>query len=358
MMRKLNIVFFICIAVTLLLPGCADQTYYWEEEIHLGKVCPDSNRVQMLHAEKIQLTEEHIYARRFYVLGDSLLVIENKPSDKVPFIELCAFPSGETRSRFLRRGNGPGEMLMIDTFLDAGRILVHDFQRERYFSFAPDSCLRGFFPKDIIDLLHAPKCPYALEYEPGKLLLLNPSCFESEQLKIKNQSTRFYVYDYENQTMLYGKGKGKYDTYNVSQGWIMASKDKDRIVFASLMYPMVEIYDYGLNPIRRFIWEEEFIPKYKVDEYGVSFQKKKGCLAFGSIACHGGDLYLTFTGSYYRGENKMKSHIVKMNWEGEILNVYRTPVYISRLSFSQEGNVFYASGYDEEAVPQLYKLYE
>ena len=70
-------------------------------------------------------------------------------------------------------------------------------------------------------------------------------------------------------------------------------------------------------------------------------------------------IYFTYTGAYRKwgDTKKFPSYILKIDWEGHLLQTYKAPVEISTISASwNEPDTFYGSIKDEEGNPKPVKL--
>ncbi len=199
------------------------------------------------------------------------------------------------------------------------------------------------------------KSPFATYYDAGTLIELNPYCFKDDGLRIDNGEPRFLLCKIGESISCSERFDGKYDAYNVSQGDIVVNQQRDRVLYASLEFDRFEIYDYRLNPLRCVEGPVKLIPRYKVVNGSISFNK---VVLYSYLAAYPTEdfVYLSYIGDYYRKRcQELKAYIFKFDWDGNLVESFDAGHYINKISIASDGT-FYCNGYDDDGTAVLWKL--
>ncbi len=310
-----------------------------------------------LKATQVVSADDYIAAKKMWVYRDSILTVLNKPVKDGYFLELANLYTKEKYGSFIHYGNGPAEMLNVSAVLCNGRMLVRDFAKYQIARFDVDSVLADksyvSTPVRYSDNAGSPSVNYL---DDDRLIMLNPYYFENAEMKISNGESRFIVGEVNSKFTLLTEGGKKYYSYNVEQGDIIVNYEKDRVIFASLFCPRVEIYDCQLNPLKLLTGPDDMDIKYAIEDGSVYFHHLPYAY-MGSAEAEDG-VYLLYIGDFFRDEDYsgMQTFIFKFDWDGNILQSYHCDRYLHSLSLSSEENVFYCGGHDENGSNVLFKL--
>ena len=296
-----------------------------------------------------------IYAQKIYICEDSIAVVCNKNSEW--FLELYNLNENRLLKNFLRRGNGPGEMLDVNFFFNNDTITVEDFQKDRiavipiHDAVYDDSYKPELSPLSVLS-------QYKLPYK-GRLLALNPYCFINKEYSINNDGPRFIVSD---SNYVYKETESyKYQTYNVSYSSFFISFANDRIVYVCNKEPVLELYDTNLNPIKQIFGPEmQSRQKYMIEENGNVCFLNTIPYAYSSFCYNDNFFYVCYNGNFLSYKNDfdtsvLKSWIFKFDWDGNFIDSYYIDHYVKSMSLSNDGRYIYAFGTDREGENVFYK---
>ncbi len=310
-----------------------------------------------LEATQVVSGDDYIAAKKMWAYKDSILVVLNKPVKGGYFLELANLYTKEKYGSFIHYGNGPAEMLNVNAVLNSGRMLVRDFAKYQIARFDIDSALTDkSYICDPVSFSNNAGSPFVNFLDDDRLIMLNPYYFENPKMKISNGESRFIVGDAGSKFTLLTEGSKKYYSYNVEQGDIIVSNEKDRVIYASLFTPRVEIYDYQLNPLKLLTGPDDMNIKYAIEDGRVYFYDIPYAYMGSAVAEDG--FYLLYIGEFLGDEDyqRMQSYIFKFDWDGNILKSYHYGQYLNSISLSAEDDVFYCSGHDENGSNVLFKL--
>ena len=311
-------------------------------------------------ADSIQLPEEFIAAQRYLVYNDSVLIVRNRTVKSHPLLQCYNLRSRKPIADLFLFGNGPGEMLKLTARLQ-GNILVADDHMKRQVAFLDMDSL-------LLDTNYKPKmrkyqamphriCPY----RGDSMLFDNPYCFENKRLGIKNKVARLAAGNEQttDQELL---GQNEYYTYNVTGGEILVSPEKDRIVFTSDNYPLIEFYDYDLNLLHTVTGPDSFENQlYTVYQDTGSPMKEvvfKKTIPHTYVTSCSDDqhIFLAYLGVQTLDAEKVSPYIFQFDWDGRLIGSYRTDHHLLNMSLSLDGKTIYATGFDDYMQPVLYSL--
>lgn len=307
-----------------------------------------------LEGQEVDLGTEYLYASRYMVYRDTILILCNKDNNEVKLLELYNMNNGELINSYFRKGRGPGELISSKYTLNEDLLVIDDFQNDWVAFMHLDSAL--------IDPEYIPKLQKynyqsltIMEDKNGKILILNPYCFKDDVAKIDNNAPRFIITeDNEKAT----KNRYKYNTYNVVDGYIIANYEKDRVVFASMTAPpTIEIYDGDLNKLKELSGPENFEVKYHIEDKWVSYYGGTPISYYGSTL-NDENFFVLYYGKIMGVDGKMnkwKPYLFVFDWEGNFQKSYLLDRYVYCLSISQDGSILYATGHDKDNMPKLYQ---
>lgn len=353
-----DVFFLIYMAAAILLISCSnkyDMTFPEAYEIDKN-IREESIK---LNVETVEDSYKFINAKDFFVYRDSILVVLNKANRDYHFVELYNLNAKDTIARFIRMGNGPGEMLLAGAHMRQDTLFVHDVAKNQIAFidlekaiYEPDYSIRMLQFKPSVAV------PFVSFVNADKLILLNPYYFKNRSIKIDNDVPRIIVHDLNQGTEI-DLGDHKYNAFNVSQGFIIPFPLKNRIVFASLFDPVIEIYDENLSPVKAVYGPDKLIPSYSITENNAICFRNYSTYGYLGYYASENYFYTTYVGDYLEPSERSKdltSSIFKFDWDGNLIQTYSSPVYLNNLSLSADGKTFYSRGYDEDGTVVLWKL--
>lgn len=316
-----------------------------------------------LRATEILDSDEFMYANGYYVYRDSILIVDNKADRDSYALEF--YRLGDRTApirRFLRKGNGPGEILSVKSVLDCEKLVVRDIVKKNIFEIAVDSvlCDADYRPGEFVRYGgEYGMCTGAIFRDDSTLILLNPYYLENDEMRIHNGESPFLIERIGcTSPVTYHDRMVK--SANIYQGSMIYNAEKECLVFASLWTDELRIYDAGLNLKKQIRGPVVVEPRYTYDKSDEvkSLVFSKG-IPYGYVCyCKDKDgFWLVFYGRYgvYDEKNPLGVHILQFDWGGNLLKVYNSTKNISRLSKSSRDDTFYASG-KEDGLVKLWKL--
>lgn len=301
--------------------------------------------------------DKYVQADAFFVYEDSILVILNKRATNTFLLEFRDLVTGNLIRKCFRYGNGPDEMLSIIASLNGNILTVNDYVKKQVAIIDMDS-VKGKAYK-VHPLQHRTSSPFAVWYKEN-FVLENPYCFREKESKFYQEAPRFIVTN--GKEMYKEQEKYKYYTWNVScSGQIIVDSSKNRVVYASFLQPVIEIYDDKLTLLKSLRGPVEQATKYVVDEEeGLSEVLVKGEIPYNYLG------YCTDTSSFYvtysgamdeNGEvEKYPVYILQFDWDGNLKKCMSVGRYVSNISKSQEKSTFYGTALNKDNNPFLIKM--
>lgn len=352
--------FIFVVFISLLSIQCSnmrDDVYFSEVSV-LPKSCKD--QAIELFSTEIPTTQEDVYAKDYYVYKDSILITINKPTPEHNFVIVSNLITKEVYNEYLGYGNGPNEMLNVMAHLQGDDLVVHDFVKHQICKISVDSaiCSRNYFPHKPIGFCDEAGSPFVTFLTRDSLIMLNPYYFENKSLGMSNGESRFLTGNDKHQYSLLRNRTNRVYSYNVEQGFVIPDKNRDRIFFASVFYPIVEIYSFNQNPYIRIIGPDQLTPSFRVKDGLVSFERNVP-YAYRSYAIGSNSIFMVYIGDFLTPTsslNDMGSYIFQFDWDGNLLQTYHTDKYIGSLSVSIDEHSFYGRSFDEDGNVILLKL--
>lgn len=308
--------------------------------------------------DTIKFKNEYIYANRFFVYNDTLLIVINKASQAVPFVEIRDIRSEKLIKGLITHGNGPGEMLQVSVNVNHGTLIVEDIQKKSVAFIEIDSLLID--PNYTINFeRYKNRCGGINKDLGGNLLFENPYYFETTKLDINNDVNRFF-HESDN---IEGFELGM-NTSNVTYGRIITNPSRGKIVYLSLYYPVIEFYNRELELSKTIIGPDDFSEQdFSIiqSEENIPEVIFKKTIPYAYIAFSDSDdfFYVSYVGEMLESRQirrrEMKSYIFKYDWDGDLVEAYSTDQYLCTLSCNDRNDFIYASSYDSDGLPILLK---
>lgn len=342
----------ICLFLTF---SCIDQVQSeWPEDVSF--TTEDADTIQ-LNAEIVNRSYDFISAKRFFVYSDSVLVVINKSEENKPLVQFANLRTGEELGRTLMYGNGPIEALMANPFIVGDILYVKDAARSRLISIDIPSILSNpsdFHPEVVDDFTDYPAV-FVIPLDGETMVYENSYCFEDRESGYVNEGQDRLLFAPRGEHGTIRIGNPKYDTYNVSQGYIVPFKEKNRIFYSSLSLPLIEIYDCSGERIKRLSGPTSLAVDYGIRDGSVLFNGKLPYTYLHSCR-YEDSFFANYVGGYFKGSySDLHSTIMQFNTDGVLQRSFISPVFLSSFSISSDG-VFYGQGYDETETVVLWKL--
>ncbi len=336
---------YVCL-ICIFLYGCAVNKHEeWPYQIEIDESI--KSKAIQLKAEIVEQSMQFINAKDFFVYNDSVLIVLNKPHKSNPFVIFHNLNTNRDIAKYINLGNGPGEMLNCIAHIRNSNLYVHDFVKNILAIIDIDSVLisgETYKLDPFIRFSNNVGSPFVTMYDDDTLIMLNPYCFIDKNLGIDNRQPRFIISEIGKDSGLILNSK-LYYTYNVSQGVVIPSIDRNRVVFASCFTSEIEFYDYNLNPILKVDGPVKMKPSYRCNaNKDISFNKIVP-YSYMSYCIDDDSIYFSYVGDYFTKEKQLHdfdSLIIEIDWSGNIGNVYHSPEYIKTISKSEKLFKFYS----------------
>lgn len=313
-----------------------------------------------LRVDTVRLAQEFMYAEQYFVYRDTVLIVVNKPSEDVPFIELRSLTDNRLIGGYIRMGKGPGEMLQIFAELEGNTMKIFDLVRRQLAFIDLDAVLSDPEGYRLPPFEECRVFSYGKNrLADGRLVFENPYCFDDKKSGIRNDATRLLIGD--SKTTDEDFGEHTYHSRSISQGNLFSNYRGDRWVYAALFLPIIEIYDSVMTPLKTIQGPDDFVElKYKVSDNGeVLFN---GLIPYAYISYSYDDdyFYLGYHGELIdfnvKQAKDLHTWIFRFDWDGNFVDSYYYPGYTDAISVSGDGKAIYASSRDEDNMPMLVKL--
>lgn len=344
---------YICsIALMTLLPSCSEKGD--SNVLILGSTVKDTAEVLLPESMDFDIP---ISANDIYIWNDSIAIVHNRPLEDIWFLELYNLNDGKLMNHFIRRGNGPGEMLDNNFIFYNDTIVITDFQKD-HIAIIPVAEATGNNSYTPELKSYSVRSQYILPFK-GKLIALNPYCFINKEYGISNDGSRYIVSDsnyvYEEATEYI------HDTYNVSFSRFFISYLNDRIVFTDKREPKIEICDTDFNLIKTVLGPDmQGTQKYRIEEDGDVIFVNTIPMVYTSHCYNDEYFYVCYNGDFLSYKNDfdysaLKSWVLKFDWDGNFIDSYYMDHCIKSMSLSNDGRYIYAFGMDPDGESVLYK---
>lgn len=335
-------------ASLLFLPSCRDNT----GDIVLDRSILDS--AKPLTAESMNF-DFPITTVNLYIVNDSIAVVHNSEQDERKLVEIYNLNSGALIWDRFTKGNGPEEILMGRSDMFNDTLMLEDLMRDRIVLLPIGKITTGedFKPEfQDYSVVSTRIRPFG-----GKLLAVNPYCFNDKQSGIHNDGNRFILTDSSfnyKETNSY-----QYETFNVTNGNFIISYDNDRIIYYSAAEPLIEVYDTDLNLLRTVTGPElsnrpelSLIGNMVMYSNGIPYAYKS------ASCCNRRHVYLTYIGELAtadRNYDDFDTYILKFDWNGNFIESYSIGHSVTSMSLSGDGKSLYVFGREHDGTDVLYR---
>lgn len=283
--------------------------------------------------------------RDIYVLGDSLLFCREKAS-AVNRIYTIYNISDKAERKYLKYGPRDGELLSNLTFLHSDTLVTLDVVKKCVYISDLKKAVSdtGYVPYGG-KIVRPPQ--YLLPFK-GRLLCLNPECFPEGEKPFQKNGRRFYMTD---SSFNYPVVKSRYYTMNVVTGLFDINWARNRIIFADGDINKIEVYDTDLNLLKVMRGRNRYVPRYayfKIDSvYNFAWDEvvPQAYMCSASTEDYFYCCYLDTVLMEDSERNEFCSYILRLDWDGNILDSYKVECYVRTISVSSEnGRTLYVYG--------------
>lgn len=337
-------------------------------QFHNTVILPEERISQAipLEMEDIWYPVDSIYPKNFYVYADSILIVENKKGAG-HFLDFYNIPSKSLVASQIPYGEGPNEWLFTQMYFEGNYMHITDYIKSRFCKLDIHQVVTDAtytpqlidYPREIIMT-----CPPNLLGD--SIIGVNSFYYVNHLMKVDQQPPHLFfitgnpdnypkIEDYE------------YMTVNVSQGLMGVNPRLKKAFFASFDASDIEFYNSRLQLTQKVsgpVQLPEADLKLLTDKENgfreLVYNARTGRPeAYINYTMLNDTIYFTYTGAYRKWDDTKKypSYILKIDWEGHLLQTYKTPVEISTISASwDKSDTFYGTIKDEEGNPKPVKL--
>ena len=319
-MKRLSISFKLCCVVaTAVITSCSSG-------MTDSKVLDETIKkdAKPLVLEEVQLADKLEMAKNCFVY-DSILVVQNYSNSNKYLLDFVSLNTLQTVESVIMRGNGPGELIEVIIKNSGEYLLIDGFMNKK------------FAKIDVMDYLNKKdksikysdysfNCQSLDYFDEDKFVVVNPYRFINKHLKIEQDEPRFLLVegdtDITNNELI--------SALNVNNGGIMINYNKKLIAYYSKDTPLVEFFDFNLNPITTVTGPDELNPDYSVTPSGISYQMDIPS-AYITSCYNKSDIYLVYEGRIMNTMDlimnggtsaPIDNYIFKLDWNGNFKESY------------------------------------
>ena len=344
---KMKIVLFV--SFCFLMVSCAKKTDV--EEL------PQIVEVEF---EQISLPED-IFGFDYMVYNDSILIVVKRKHPDPYYVHVYSMNTWKELAHYYSRGNGPGELLSINAFLNDGRLIVTDYQNFKCSYLHMDSVVMmgdAYQPRlekfDV--LLSHHEC-----WLDDSTIMISNGCYLDGY--IENDSTlEFLKYTVGGNEKYYSQEK--YNVFNVTGSVMAVNEEKQRIIVGGCTQPKIRLMDYDFNVLKEYMVNEYEKPEYYMSEYGdVTSDERNYNYSIFSATKANAIMYNLNHNNVNRKSNPLKIGgdrygytIEFFDWEANMLErITCTGFLVNSLSYSDESSTLYVGGETLEGEQGLFK---
>jgi hypothetical protein len=332
---------------------------------NIGVVTLDENVLTnsiLLKEDSVWYPADSIYASKFYVYADSILIMENKQAAG-NFINIYNIRNQQLIAKLLPFGEGPEELLYAQIQYDGSVVRVVDYIKRTLYNINIEKLLndKNYKPESLQLSQN-----YIITSSPvsygDSIIYVNPFHYVNLQANIDQQPPRLIASTREK---IEPKMSMDFDymTVNVGQGYLGANKFLGSIFFASNEISTIEFYSPNLRLIKKIVGPIS-LPEAKLSISEVDGKHDvcyKGMLqpeAYRGFTSSSDLIFFLYTGEMVPIDKQkdFKSYILCFDWKGNFQKSYTPSSRIYALSISATSGTFYATIMNEEGNPKLVKL--
>lgn len=378
-MKNIITVLSVIAATAMALYSCSDKAdnsiTVLTDEVKTGAVS--------VKGDTVCTFPDTVLADMAWMTGDRYAVCRTQTGWTGLSASQWAFQVYDTRtmqrvSRFLHAGNGPYEILSMNTYAVDDTLYVMDYQKGNLFTIPLDRAAEGLqADRWIKEMPFKFRTMKVVTYK-GQMLSLNPFWFEDKSINVSNGEAKLFYSDGD----IIPYGDDKIFSGNCFQGHLLTNPDKGTVVYIENSYPLVEFYNDSLRLVRSVIGPDDIKPKYLNDGSYLFLAEYYGSV-YVSACCDDSYIYLRYdddispeplittemvngvptmsTWSKKYTEEAKDMLILVLDWEGDLQGSYRLEGLKDCSAISSGGDgLIYASVKDKN-TDQLsilrYKLF-
>jgi hypothetical protein len=356
----LTINFIMMLVLITIASSCSEKKIDNIEIVTLeDRLLSNSN---LLKTDSIWYPIDSIYAKKFYVYADTILIMENNKAAG-NFLNIYNMHNHQLIAKLLPFGEGPGELLYAQMHYDGSFMRVVDYIKRTLYNINIEKILNdnSYIP-ELIPLSQN----YIITTSPvsygDSIIYVNPFHYVNRQANIVQQPPRLIASSSKN---IEPKMPMDFDymTFNVGQGYLGANTHLGSIFFASNENSTIEFYSSDLKPIKKVVGPVS-LPEARLSISGEDGKREvvyKGMLqpeAYRGFTSSADYLFFLYTGKEVPLDNQkdFKSYILCFDWKGNFQKSYSPSSRIYALSVSATSETFYATIMSEDGNPKLVKL--
>lgn len=324
------------------------------EKIDVAKM-PQTIEVEL---EQIPLPED-VFGLDYLVYHDSILVVVKQKLPDPYYIRVYNMNTWKELAHYYSRGNGPGELLSINAFLNNDRLIVTDFQTLRCSYLNMDSVVEkenAYCPR--LETFDVSSSRQECWLNDTTIMISNGSYLEGY---IENDSTlEFMKYTVNGNEKYYSQEI--YHVFNVTGSMMAVNEEKQRIIVGGCTQPKIRLMDYDLNVLKEYMVREYKKPNYHESETGsvvtdmlnynyINFSATKNYAIMQNYNQN------DINRKDYKLDNDRYGYTIEFyDWEANILECITCSGFlVSSLSYSDESSTLYVGGENLEGEHGLFK---
>lgn len=310
----------------------------------------------------------YLGARSFFVYKDSILIVLRNNPQNDSYIEFRNLKSQDLIAKYFNHGNGRGELLSANVDMNDNLLFVNDFVKSQFAFVDIDSVITNPNYSPVISKNVVASTPTVVPFKDG-FIVENPYCFSDESLNI-NQGIedgiqRFIQIEPDAKEFELPTQEYEYYTRAVAvDGRIIRNNKTEQIVYAYFGPSVIEFYDSDLNIQKRIEGPKKMDIKYRTFsvtgmQQPMVVYKEKVPYSYLGYCCDERYVYLMYIGDFYKDDSdlmKMKTYILKFDWNGTFKKSYRVGMYLCSISKGNDEDTFYATGFTKNGEHVLLKL--
>lgn len=354
-------VILVCLLVLFGLICCQTSEKYTSDPTTVYFEQQEFNRITTL--DKFSLVDFTVPEKPmlFHIIHDTILLVRNWTGDPF-FLELYDIRNKKKLTSFLRRGRGPGEWLSAGLTVKSNLynyITVFDIHRRVAANFYIDSILEygDLYQPELFNVPDFAGNDIAFLQENDAIIF---NKYHINDKRFSNKTTKslfhFSLLGDQRNEFIVEKERHKNFTLNVSGGFIAQSPDFDKIFVFYQFENRIDLYDQELRLTTVFLGPKENELEYYFKDMGynhVSF--KYSVNTFSNIYYTSDNIY-----AIYNGWGRNSSHIMKISWEGALLDYFIIPdefnMYVRSIYVDEKSGILYGSVSDNDAYPEIVKF--
>jgi hypothetical protein len=298
----------------------------------------------------IPTDEPILYGGLVALMEDTILAIKTLKEDTL--LTIINVLNGKTLKRMIRRGNGPGEMIMLK--------FCEQTNKNQLWIYDPNSDKVHFIDHQVImtDTLYKTA---SFQHEIDYLFKID-TCFISSGISVKNY--RFQIFDSKGNTintcLNYQKAE-KYKNlpdhvYSTGfQGPYTIHPDNNKFAFATVMSGSIQIFDFVNNVIQPkvdlFFWDPMLEERNGVCL--IDYQTKRG---FDGIDSNQQFIYTLYSNKMLADPDRTCSHLLVFDWNGNPIKRYLLDTPVSAFCINSQGTKLYGIAFTPDTTIVQYDL--